>query len=133
MRKLFSSIPLMTIVAALFAVGGFAQSIYLKDFIWFSRSGSIVVGLGIVLLARTSIVKEDLLLNIKSSETPFNLNSPQYFEALGEPVPDYVKNDLASRSAVGVVGPIISFIGTIIWGYGDLLNHLITKYNCISN
>lgn len=127
MRKLFSSIPLMIIVAALSAVVGFAQSICLKDFIWFSRSGSIVVGLGIVLLARTSIVKEDLLLHIESSDTHLNENSPQYFEALGEPVPIYMKNDLASRSAIGVVGPIISFIGTIIWGYGDLLNHLIIK------
>src|SRR5947207_14926591 len=90
-RKLFSSIPSMTAMATLFAVGGFAQSIYLKDFIWFSRSGSIVVGLGIVLLARTSIVKKHLLLNIKSSDTPFNVNSPEHFKALGEPVPDYVK------------------------------------------
>ena len=117
----------MTTMAILFAVGGFLQGIYFKDFIWFSRSGSIVVGIGIVLLARTSIVKEDLLLNIESSETPFNVNSPQHFEALGEPVPDFVKNDLASRSAVGVIGPFISFIGTIIWGCGDLLNHLITE------
>ena len=127
MRKLFLSIPLMTIVAALSAVVGCAQSIYLKYFIWFSRSGSIVVGLGIVLLARTSIVKEDLLLNIESPDTHLNENGPQYFKALGKPIPIYVKNDLASRSAIGVVGPIISFIGTIIWGYGDLLNHLIKK------
>jgi hypothetical protein len=133
MRKLFSSIPFMTAMATLVAVIGFVQSIYLKDFIWFSRSGSIIVGLGIVLLARTSIVKKDLLLNVTSSDTPFNLNSPEHFKALGEPVPDYVKNDLASRSAIGVVGPLISFIGTIIWGYGDLLNHLITKQNCMPN
>ncbi len=127
MKNLLSSIPFMTAMAILVAALGVVQSIYLKDFIWFGRSGSLIVGIGIILLARTSIVNKDLLLNIKSSETPFNLNSPEHFHALNQPVPDYVKNDLASRRATGVVGPIISFIGTVIWGYGDLLNHFITK------
>jgi hypothetical protein len=117
----------MCVAAIVISIIGFFQSIYCENFVWFARSGSLVVGIGIVLLARTYIVKKDLLLEIQSSETPYNINSPDHFKALDLPVPEYVKNDLASRAAIGVIGPIISFIGTIVWGYGDLLNYFIVK------
>ncbi len=125
MRSILSNHKLMTFAAIVIAIAGIVQSIIYKDFIWFLRSGSIIVGIGIVLLARTYLVKKDLLLDITSSETPYNVNSPEHFKALNQSVPDYVKNDLASRAAIGLYGPCISFIGTIIWGYGDLLNILI--------
>lgn len=127
MRALYSNYKLMTLASMIVAVAGIVQSLFYKDFTWFLRSGSIIVGIGIVLLARTFIVKKDLLLDVTSSETPYNLNSPEHFKALNQPIPDYVKNDLASRAAIGLYGPCISFIGTIIWGYGDLLNILIKK------
>ena len=129
--KLFSSNHSLSVIAFLFALIGLVQSIYLQDFIWFSRIGSMVVGVGIVLLARPSIVNEDLLPNVQSADTLFNLNSQEHFKALGETVPDYVINDLASRNAIGVIGPIITLLGTFIWGYGDLFNHFIAKHNCL--
>jgi hypothetical protein len=124
MKKYLAKNKFMALVAILIAIVGIGQSIVLKDFAWFQRSGSLIVGVGIVLLARTFIVGKDLLLYIKSAETPYNINSEEHFKFLSQPTPEYIKNDLASRIAIGWIGPLISFIGTVIWGYGDLLNRL---------
>lgn len=127
MKTFFSNNKYMAATALLCAGFGIGQSIVYKDFTWFARSGSLIVLTGVLLLARTFIVGKDLLPFIKSSDTPYNVNSRQHFEALNQPVPDYVKNDLDSRTAVGWLGPLICFAGTVIWGYGDLLNLLIKK------
>ena len=125
MRNLFSNHKFMITASIIIVIINILLSFIYKDFIWFQRCGSIIVGIGIILLARTYIVKRDLLLDITSSETNYNKNSPEHFKELNQPVPKYVKEDLSSRAAIGFYGPCISFIGTIIWGYGDLLNNLI--------
>ena len=121
MKKIFSNILFLTISATTIGIIGIIHSIIVQDFIWFQRSGSLIVGIGIILLSRPFIIDKDLLLNIRSSETLHNINSPENFHVLNEQVPDYVLNDQASRKAIGWLGPLISFIGTVIWGYADLL------------
>ena len=122
--KLLANNYILVALSFVTACIGFIAGFVARDFQWFSRSGSLVVGLGITLVARTAFTKRDLLPDVTSAETQLNLNSPENFRSLGEPIPDYVKTDVAARKAVNVFGPISSFVGTVIWGFGDLLNHL---------
>jgi len=43
--------------------------------------------------------------------------------------PENVKEDVKSRKAVGRFGPWVLFIGTIIWGFADLLNNVFWHVN----
>lgn len=73
---------------------------------WFQRSGSIVVLLGVLIAARRIIrlgknyQNEDWNLPDKSSEG---------------------KRVLLDQRSEFIIGPIIAVIGTVVWGYGDLL------------
>ncbi len=125
MKKYISNNKILVGIAAFLVLVGIIQSLILKDFIWFSRSGSLIVAIGIILLSRTFIIGKDILLSIENADTSENLNSPEYFLERNIEVLDYVKNDILSRIAIGRLGPIVSSIGTIVWGYGDLLNFFI--------
>jgi hypothetical protein len=47
---------------------------------------------------------------------------PEYYRRRNEPLPDWLIEDRRSRDAVGIFGPILTLLGTLIWGFGDLLN-----------
>ena len=81
-------------------------SIYTGSAHWFQRSGSIVVILGIAITARRPI-----RLGNEYKNEDWNL-------------PDETpkgKAVLLDDRAEYIIGPITAFIGTIIWGYGDLV------------
>jgi hypothetical protein len=111
----------LSIVAA---VAGFVVGYVRRDFYWFARFGALVVGFGIALVSRTAFTGRDLLLNVTAAATRENINSPEHFMKLGEPIPAYVATDVAARKAINLFGPAITFVGTAIWGFGDLLNNL---------
>ena len=111
-------------VIVLFLIG-IIHSLIVKNFTWFQRIGSIIVGIGIILLSRPVIIKQSLLIEIKMSDSPYTSNDPRHYEYTGEQVPKAVNEDVKNRKAVYVQGPIITLVGTFIWGYGDLLNCLI--------
>lgn len=117
--KLLTSNTFMLCLAIFFASIVVIHSLYAKNFIWLSRSGSLLVSIGIVLISRTFIIKKDLLLNI--GDKNMNMNSPEYFEAEKQQIPDYIKTNEESKKAIGIFGPLISVFGTVIWGYGELL------------
>jgi hypothetical protein len=96
-----------------------------RDFTWFARCGALLVGFGILLVSRTAITGRELLPEVINPDLRLNKNSPAYWRKLGQPVPYWVAADVAARTAMGILGPIISFLGTVIWGFGDLLNHWI--------
>ena len=122
MKKLFSNNSAMIILAIISLLIGFIYSLIIRDFAAFQRSGALLVAIGIILLSRTFIVGRDLLINVRSSDTPYNINGPDHYMYQNLPIPEYVNNDIESRKAIGWIGPLISSIGTIVWGYGDLLN-----------
>jgi hypothetical protein len=103
---------------------GFAHSFIIKDFQWFQRIGSILVCIGILLLARPSFVNQPLLLPVKKLDSPYDSNDPEHYKYIGEPIPEPVVEDVKNRNAVNKYGPIITSFGTVIWGYGDLLGKL---------
>ena len=125
---------LVLVFLAFICVGtGIAFSFVQRDFMWLARSGAVVVGIGIVALSRTFILKKDLLLEVAASDKGENVNGPEYYRSRGEPTPSYVEEDQRSRFALGVVGPVLSFMGSLIWGFSDLFNKLFTGFwsNCV--
>lgn len=122
MRRLLGNKWLMLVLAIGGAVAGLAQSFYCHDFMWFARSGSIVVCAGVMLLWN-SVLKGRQILDVVGV-SGFMLDDPQHYEAVGEPVPDHVWEIRSIKLAVEWFGPIVTFVGTIVWGYGDLLNKL---------
>ena len=110
----------MTLTAIIVMILGFVISVKCNDHLWFQRFGSILVGIGIVLLARTFITRVDIKTPILGEHTRLNIFEKEHYKIIGEEVPDFVKTDIESRKAIGLYGPLISFIGTLIWGFGDL-------------
>ena len=99
----------------LFFLIGLIQSYLAKDFTWLQRIGSFIVGIGIILLSRPSIVRQPLLLPVKMADSDYHSNEPDHYKAVNEPVPEVVKVDVKNRVAVNILGPIITFGGTILW------------------
>lgn len=126
MRSIFGDTRAMMIIAALLAIAGFLVGYLLKDFAWFSRFGALVVAVGITLLSRASVIREDIRTHVLQAETGLSHLNPEHYEQIGEPTPRWVREDQQTRAAVGVWGPLVSFAGTFIWAFGDLLNRLIS-------
>jgi hypothetical protein len=116
----------MLTIAILLALGGLLLRYVLKDFSWFARFGALVVAAGITLLSRASVIREDIIAHVFQSETGLSHLNPEHYKQMGRPIPEWVHEDLRTRAAVGVWGPLLSFFGTLIWGFGDLLNRLLT-------
>ena len=125
MRTIFGNTRAMLILASLLVFGGLTLGCGLKDFTWFARFGALVVATGITLLSRASIVREDIIAHVLQDNTGLSQLDPQHYKKLGQPMPEWVHEDQRTRMAVGVWGPLLSFVGTLIWGFGDLLNKLV--------
>lgn len=124
-KKIITNNRTMALISILCALAGIAQSIVFSDFSWFQRSGCLLVCIGILLLVRPSLVNQSLLVAIKKIDSPFDSNDPKHYQYLGEEVPSVVIEDEANRKAVNKYGPFITFAGTLIWGYGDLVNRIL--------
>ncbi|MCK5537111.1 MAG: hypothetical protein KAH77_06190 [Thiomargarita sp.] len=124
LKKIFSNNFLMSAMAVGCVILGIFLSFVWKDFTWFSRFGSILVGIGIILLSRTFIIGVDLHIPVVMQETGLNVYERAHHEKLDDTIPKFVIEEEKSRFAIGVLSPTISFLGTLIWGFGDLLNRL---------
>lgn len=114
----------MVTLAAVFGLIGLAIGYEFRDFTWFSRFGALVVAVGIALISRASVIGSDIKFHVITADTGLSHLDPEHYRRLGEPIPDWVIEDMKSRQAVGTLGPIVSLAGTVIWGFGDLLNKL---------
>lgn len=121
MQKIFSNNKGMLLLACAAAIVGLLWSFVVRSGGPFGRSGAVVTAVGLVLLSRDKIVGQDLLIPIRMADSEFKSTDPEHYEATGQQVPSYVIQDVQSRIAIGKYGPIVSVIGTLIWGFGDLL------------
>lgn len=83
----------MLTLATLLAIGGLSLSLTAHDFTWFSRGGALVVAVGITLLSRASVIREDILTHVVEGETGLSRLDPEHYRQVGEPVPDWVHED----------------------------------------
>lgn len=125
LRKCLTSNALMVALALGLLAAGTAVSVSCKNFQWLSRFGALVICTGVITLARPSILGEDIKGHIYMAETNLSHLDPAHWRKLGQPMPDYVKEDLRSRMAVGWLGPLMCLVGTATNGFADLLNKLV--------
>lgn len=106
MRTILSNTWVLSFLAFLVLLGNYIFSLVTNELHWFQRSGSIVVLLGVLIVARR-IVR----LSKEYQNEDWNLPSES---AEGKRV-------LLDQRSEYIIGPIVAVIGTIVWGYGDLL------------
>jgi len=99
-------VALMTLIAPVFVVGYFSLLIpeCEKSEIWFQRSGSILVALGAII--------EFNLLSINGDVNPSGLSGSTHIEMSEK----YQK----LHKVLTISAFIVIFLGTVVWGYGDL-------------
>lgn len=112
----------MVTLAAVAAMVGLCIGLATHNSMAFARSGAVVVAIGLVLFSRASVIGKDIRFPIITAETGLSHLDPEHYRMVGESVPEWVNEDRKSRAAVGTWGPIVSAIGTLIWGFGDLLH-----------
>jgi len=105
MRKILSNTWALYLVSLAVLTGNYYCSLIIGEPGWFQRSGSIVVLLGVTITARRIIRLGKDHLN---EDWNFPDDSPEGKRVL-----------LDERSAY-IIGPAVSVLGTIVWGYGDL-------------
>jgi hypothetical protein len=92
----------MLAIAILLSVAGLLSGYILRDFTWFARCGALIVAVGITLLSRASMIREDIMTHIITDETGLSHLDPEHYKRIGDPIPDWVLLDLRTRAAVGV-------------------------------
>lgn len=115
-------------IACLAVAGGFSYGYFHQDMGAFLRSGSLVVGAGIVLIANAAINGADL--STVYDEHGNRETDKAFWDALGLSVPAGVLRNKSALLAVNWLGPITGLIGTVISGYGDLLNCVFAFAKC---
>ena len=112
-------------LAALAVIAGVAASLATGDWAWFSRSGSAVVAIGIVLTSRQVFEHNRRLQE-------YQRHGNGHGTAAGLPAHDWagensIRQLIRSRSReeeywrTEFTGFYMLVIGTLVWGFGDLL------------
>lgn len=122
MRKLLSSNILWLSLTAISLAAGVAASLYCRNFDWLSRFGALVICWGIFLLARPTLTGKEISQHVYAEDSNLSLNDPAYYLQKGEQIPEWVEEDVLSRRATGVYGPLVCFLGTLTNGFASLLN-----------
>lgn len=122
MRQLLASSRFLLWLTALSLIAGVALSFYCKDFDWLGRFDALVICWGILLIARPSITGKEIGQHVKAHDSALSVFDPEYYKNKGEAVPQWVTDNVLSRRATGICGPIVCFIGTLATGFASLLN-----------
>jgi hypothetical protein len=69
-------------------VAGLLSGYILRDFTWFARCGALIVAVGITLLSRASMIREDIMTHIISDETGLSHLDPEHYKRIDDPIPD---------------------------------------------
>lgn len=131
MAKLFSRISALVLLAAIVVVLSVCADVGSHSWLWFQRSGSIVTLIGAILGYRSivrlgkagvgganmSIVMGKAVASSYEGGTP--LVTVELDEATSKAMLE-AEND----KRAGYVGAFMIVIGTLIWGYGDLVGRL---------
>lgn len=122
MRKLIANNMFMLFLSIAVALGGFTIGWLRHDFTAFARAGALLVGFGIIVLSRTFITRTEFHPFIGGAETGLNVYEREHWQKIGKPIHPTVFEQEHNRFALGLLGPSLSFAGTVIWAFGDLLN-----------
>lgn len=115
--------PLTTSKALILSLIVSAISIWLslrfQDWSWFARSGSIIVVIGLFLTS-TQIIENSRRLNMRRRHHGHNFGRDFADDIKKRTLEDSRHHDEDVWES-GLKGLYLLIIGTVIWGYGDLL------------
>ena len=94
-------------------------SLRLDDWSWFARSGSIIVIIGIFLTS-TQIIENSKRLHIRRRHHDNNFGRDYASDIKHHKLEDSRQHDEDVWES-GLKGLYLLIVGTIIWGYGDLI------------
>lgn len=110
---------ILFISISILIIAGILPSIYNNDFIWFSKSGSLLVAYGIY------IVWKDIKGKVDYALAQINKEQSKNFENSSEQLFNIIKKiRKENKNLYNLIEFLILATGTIITGYGDLINYL---------
>ena len=79
--------------------------------------------LGIALISQAALLADTVRTDAVHPHSGLSRADPTHYKATNQDVPEWVQRDARTRFTVGVLGPSLSGVGTLIWAFGDLLNN----------
>lgn len=120
MKSLLANTSLVTAIGLIVVFISLAASAYSGQWHWFGRSGSVMTMCGVILMIRPIIrlgLKEWIRVQNTINGGSFE-STEEEIEADRQSVLDHVASQ---------IGYVLTILGTVIWGYGDLIGRL---FNC---
>ncbi|MEJ6120432.1 hypothetical protein MT390_00830 [Vibrio sp. 2-Bac 85] len=129
-------VVLFVLTALILGLGYYFSLIQLLDTEWFSRSGSVVVVLGII-SGFSGIIEERVLMSRLSIRKRLEILQKKRKLRLLKATPDYVQEELddieekylilikesmhSIKFNAGISEGILLILGTLTWGFGDIV------------
>ncbi|MEJ6077560.1 hypothetical protein MT391_03285 [Vibrio sp. 1-Bac 57] len=129
-------VVLFVLTALILGLGYYFSLIQLLDTEWFSRSGSVVVVLGII-SGFSGIIEERVLMSRLSIRKRVEILQKKRKLRLLNATPDYVQEELddieekylilikesmhSIKFNAGISEGILLILGTLTWGFGDIV------------
>lgn len=101
---------------------GLSLSLFYQNLDWLARFGALVICRGILLLARPSFTGKEIGQYVIAHDSSLSLFDPEYYKRKGEPIPDWVTDNVLSRRATEIHGSVVCFIGILAAGFASLLS-----------
>ena len=100
-------------------------SLRMQDWTWFSRSGSLIVIIGIFLTS-TQVIENSQRLHARKRHYENNFGR-DYASDIKSHTLDNSRHHDEDVWESGLRGLYLLIVGTIIWGYGDLLERFFSN------
>lgn len=116
LRRVVQGFTAATIAAM---AAGIWLSIATTDWMWFARSGAIITALGLVLASRKVLIaRADLMALLQDMERVDGAERTVRLESFKR-----LQRDL-DRQIMEKAGFALLILGTLVWGFGDLIGRL---------
>ena len=107
MNRIAVTNTVLVMVAMMIITFGTIISLLQKDFTWLSRFGALIVFISTLFFSKHIAIGMNYMLDIEDSVERKRSH--------------YIKSH-ENRRAVSLFGPLFGFVGSMVWGFADLIN-----------